>query len=135
MRLFVDTGAWFALRKSDDQHHVRASRFFGEIQGGALLLYTTDYIVDEAATMLRVKLSHRDAVDFLAMTTTSPQLMRGHVGPDLIARAEAIFRSHPDKRWPYTDCVSFAYMDEMGLEDAFTFDRNFAQYGKRVHPA
>jgi len=45
------------------------------------------------------------------------------------------FRKYSEKRWSYTDCVSFAYMDEIGLEDAFTFDRNFAQYGKRVHPA
>jgi len=135
MRFFVDAGAWFALRCRNDQEHVRATEFFGGLEAQPFLLYTTDYVVDEAVTLIRDRMSHRDAVGFLDMIGLSPQITRGHVGPDLLDRAEAIFRHYSDKNWSYTDCVSFAYMDEMGIEDAFTFDRNFAQYGKRVHPS
>ena len=134
MRLFVDTGAWFALVNDRDQNHVRATGFAERFGNESLLLYTTDYVIDEAATMIRLKLSHRKAVDFLNWTAGSASVTRAHVAPDLLARGEEIFRKYRDKEWSYTDCVSFAYMDEMGLEDAFAFDRNFSQYGKRLHP-
>jgi len=135
MRLFVDAGAWFALRCRSDQDHVRAGDFFRGLEAEPFLLYTTDYVVDEAVTLIRERVSHRDAVAFLDMIGRTPQITRRHVEPGLLDKAEAILRRYSDKRWSYTDCVSFAYMDEIGLDDAFTFDRNFAQYGKRVHPA
>ncbi len=48
--------------------------------------------------------------------------------------AEALFRRFHDKRRSFTDCVSFAVMDSLELDTAFTFDRNFEQYGKRRVP-
>jgi predicted nucleic acid-binding protein len=41
---------------------------------------------------------------------------------------------HQDKRWSFTDCVSFAVMWDLGIKDAFTFDHNFTQAGFRIHP-
>jgi predicted nucleic acid-binding protein len=34
----------------------------------------------------------------------------------------------------FTDATSFAVMETHGLEDAFTFDRDFARVGFTVHP-
>jgi predicted nucleic acid-binding protein len=134
MKLFVDTSAWFALNSSTDQNHAAAIEFIKTFQRHAVILYTTDYIVDETVTLIRVKVSHKQAINFLNSALRSKNVIRSQVSRDLIMRAEQIFRKYSDKLWSYTDCVSFAFMDAQGLSDAFAFDQNFSQYGKSVHP-
>jgi uncharacterized protein len=135
MRIFVDTSAWFALNSRKDQHHQHARDFITSIKTGPVLFLTTDYIVDETLTLLRFKISHREAVSFLRVLSRSPRIAYEQVTPDHLKRAEAIFSRYRDKPWSFTDCVSFAFMEEKGLEDAFAFDENFSQYGMRLHPA
>lgn len=135
MRLFVDTGAWFALNDRKDRHHAAASRFLESFGTEPVLLFTTDYIVDEAVTLLRFKISHREAVAFLKFISQSAQVSFEQVTEGHLKRAGAIFSRYQDKLWSFTDCVSFAFMEERGLADAFTFDSNFAQFGLRVHPS
>jgi uncharacterized protein len=134
MRIFVDTSAWFALNSRKDRHHKQARDFIASIKTSPILFLTTDYIVDETLTLLRFKVSHRDALAFLRLLSRSPQIAREQVTPDHLKRAEDIFSRYRDKPWSFTDCVSFAFMEEKGLEDAFAFDENFSQFGMRVHP-
>jgi uncharacterized protein len=42
--------------------------------------------------------------------------------------------SHRDKKWSLTDCSSFALMKELGIKEAFTFDKNFLEAGFRAVP-
>jgi len=44
-------------------------------------------------------------------------------------KAWVVFKKHKDKRYSFTDCTSFALMEEFGVKNAFSFDRNFEQYG------
>lgn len=135
MRLFVDTSAWFALVDRSDQNHRAAAGFVKQFRVEPVIWHLTDYIVDETATLLRLKLSHCEAVAFLDFLDRSRQVVRSQVTPDLLREAEAIFRRYSDKKWSFTDCVSFAYMDAQGLADVFAFDRNFTEYGKQPHPS
>jgi len=134
MKLFVDTSAWFALIDKNDQNHKPARDFLDQLDKAPVLFHVTDYIVDETATLLRLKVSHRQAVAFLDYLANSPHVVRAYATPDLLAQAEDLFRRYKDKRWSYTDCVSFVFMDGEGLNDAFSFDANFREYGKQVHP-
>jgi predicted nucleic acid-binding protein len=134
MKLFVDTGAWFALQARTDANHSKAVKFLERFKSAAVTFYVTDYIVDETVTLLRMKASHHQAQVFLDFLKDSRHLVRSHVGAELLSQAEEIFRKYKDKDFSFTDCVSFAYMDELELQDVFTFDHNFHQYGKRVHP-
>jgi len=36
---------------------------------------------------------------------------------------------YDDKKFSYTDAASFVVMERFGIEAAFTFSGNFAQYG------
>lgn len=134
MRMFVDTSAWFALNDRKDQHHDEAVTFIRSLRATPVLLFTTDYIVDETVTLLRFRVSHREALAFLRLFAGSPQILREQVTLDHLKRAAEIFRRYRDKLWSFTDCVSFAFMEEKGLDDAFAFDANFSQFGVRVHP-
>jgi predicted nucleic acid-binding protein len=84
--------------------------------------------------LIRVKVYHKQAINFLNPALRSNKVIRSQVSRDLIIRAEEIFRKYSDKLWSYTDCVSFAFMDAQELSDAFAFVKNFSQYGKFVHP-
>ena len=37
-----------------------------------------------------------------------------------------------DKRWSFTDCISFAVMKQMKIADALTGDHHFEQAGFRA---
>jgi predicted nucleic acid-binding protein len=54
------------------------------------------------------------------------------VTPADVARARTIIYQYTDKDFSLTDATSFAVMERLGLRLAFTFDRDFAQYGFTV---
>lgn len=53
--LFVDTSGFYAaLVKGDDAHH-RAVEILGQARQGRQRFVTTDYVLDETATLLRAR--------------------------------------------------------------------------------
>jgi predicted nucleic acid-binding protein len=134
MRIFVDTSAWYALNDRKDQNHKKAGKFIESLKAEPVLLFTTDYVVDETLTLLRFRVSHRAAASFLRLFSQSQQIVREQATSDQLTRAEEIFLQYKDKLWSFTDCVSFAFMEEKRLKDAFTFDAHFNQFGMHVYP-
>jgi len=47
----------------------------------------------------------------------------------LFRRGLEFYRTHEDKEWGLTDCISFVVMGDNGLREAFTTDRHFEQAG------
>jgi predicted nucleic acid-binding protein len=122
--IFVDTGAWFALLVADDPCH-DPFRDFRERSTEAFV--TTDYVLDETLTLLKVRRSARLAIE------ASRPLWDGTLGrveyctrPD-IEQGLAIFRKYRDKGWSFTDCTSFAFMKRRGLTLALATDGHFDQ--------
>jgi predicted nucleic acid-binding protein len=93
---------------------------------------TTDYIVDETATLLLMRHSHTAAADFLKTILESGILRLEWVDSDRFHAAAELFQRHRDKEWSFTDCVSFALMHELKIRDAFTTDHHFTQGGFNV---
>jgi len=44
-------------------------------------------------------------------------------------KAREIIERYADKDFSYTDAASFALMERIGCDAAFTYDRHFEQYG------
>ena len=60
-KIFVDTGAWYALIDRRDPNHDRVVPVFEEFRGR---LVTSTYVVDETLTLLRYRLGWRIAYTF-----------------------------------------------------------------------
>jgi len=129
MRLFADTGAWCALYDRSDVHHVRASTFLRELKEQKVRLITSDYVIDEALTLLRFRAGHREAVEFGKWVLQSPLVKVVRVDENIWRAAWEIFAKYADKAFSFTDCTSFAIMLRLGITNAFAFDHNFEQMG------
>ncbi len=133
--VLVDAGAWLALADQDDAHHREATLIQQRLVTARSRLFVTNFLVDETYTPIRVRLSPRLAVRFLdRLYALSVDRIR--ITPDDEANAEAILRRFSDKRFSYTDATSFVVIERLGIEAAFTFDRNFTEYGRirLLHP-
>lgn len=125
--VFVDSAGFLALWDASDEHHARAGRLQKMLTREGRRFVTSDYIVDETATLLLVRHSHSAAADFLDTIERSEALRLEWVGPERFQAAAVLFRRHGDKEWSFTDCVSFGLMRELRIHDAFTTDHHFKQ--------
>jgi len=129
--IFVDTGAWYAAMVRGDRDHGAAKLF---LKNNISPLITSDYVMDETATLLLSRVGHGYAVKFLDMLQTSRKIRLIYITPIQIAATAALFRERADKGWSFTDCSSFVLMQEYRIQVAFAFDEHFKQAGFQVKP-
>ncbi len=129
--VLIDSGASAALINSDDVHHRDAIAIQRRLETTRPRLFLTNFLVDETYTLLLVRIGYRYAVEFLNRVDQGTITLI-HVTSADEAQAQQLLRRYSDKRFSYTDATSFVVMERLGIEAAFTFDRNFAQYGLPV---
>ena len=129
--LFVDTAAWRALIDRRDARHAAAAAEMNRLLQRGTRLITTDYVVDEACTLIRARLGARASLQFLDLLERTVALALVWIGPDRFDSARAIFRKHADQGFSFTDCTSFVVMEELGITDALTTDQHFRVKGFR----
>lgn len=129
MRVFVDTSAFIALEDREDVHHREAFDYRDEVKANRIRLVTTNFIMDEALTWLRMGLSLGNAIAFRERVVSSAVISVERVTSGIEEEAWDIFCRYQDKSFSYTDCTSFAAMAHLGLDTAFAFDRHFEQFG------
>ena len=127
--VFMDSAGFLALWDAGDEHHGAALRLQANLVRAHRHFLTTEYVVDESATLLLSRHSHAAAMDFLDTVERSESLRLEWIGPERFHAAVTLFRKHVDKEWSFTDCVSFATMHELRIRDAFTTDHHFKQAG------
>jgi predicted nucleic acid-binding protein len=133
--IFVDTGAWYASEVEDDVNHAAARKFVAQLSGGAHgVPLTTDYVLDEAVTLLRSKRGLSAAVSFIDKVRSSGSVRVAWVDEGLFEKGLELFRGSDRKRWSFTDCASFALMRELSVSEAFAFDQHFEEAGFAVYP-
>jgi len=129
MAVFVDTGAWFAYFVRRDPDHAAAVTW---VQQNRQLLVTTDYVLDELLTLLKLREYHGVAVAAGEALLLQRVARTEHVTADDIARAWEVFRQYHDKDWSFTDCTSKVIMERLRITLAFAFDSHFEQFGTVV---
>ncbi|MBM3833498.1 MAG: type II toxin-antitoxin system VapC family toxin [Verrucomicrobia bacterium] len=127
--VFMDSAGFLALWDARDEHHRASGRLQEELARKRRRFVTSEYVVDETITVLLMRHSHAAAADFLDTVERSEVLRLEWIGPERCYATAALFRRHADKKWSFTDCVSFALMRELRIRDAFTTDHRFRQAG------
>lgn len=132
--LFVDTAGWLAAADRADIRHeeVCGARDAWMEEGGLLL--TTDYVIDETLTMLRLRLGLHAAKAWWDMLEKSPRVRIERIDAERATRARAIFFRYRDKTFSFTDCSSFAVMKELSIKKALTLDAHFQKAGFECIP-
>ncbi|HEV8714927.1 MAG TPA: PIN domain-containing protein [Candidatus Binatia bacterium] len=132
-RVFVDTGAFYAVLNRTDQHHREAARPFEQAVTEAWRLLTSNFIVAETHALVLTRLGRDLAADWLRDVPAA--VIR--VTEQDEAKAKQIIFGYRDKEFSYCDATSFAVMERLRLRQVMAFDPHFAQYGKftTVRPA
>ena len=102
-----------------------------ELRAGFLLV-TTDYVLDETLTLLRLRLGLPAARDWWDRVSQSPRVTIADIDAELRDRAMDWFFRYEDKDFSFTDCTSFAFMKQQKIREALTTDRHFRQAGFEV---
>jgi predicted nucleic acid-binding protein len=129
IRVFVDTGAWFAVQATDDEYHQEACDALRSLVTSKLVLVTTNHIVGETYTLLRTARGYRAAATFLETLDATERLERIYVGEDVEKRAFALLHRYHDHDFSFVDGTSFALMKTERIRYAFAFDGRFATAG------
>lgn len=127
-KVLVDSGAVFALLCRGDRNHPAARAVLRQLQKRHALPLLTNYIVAEA----HVLLNNRVGPDAARMWVRNNIWPVERAGEDDEKRAREILLTGRGGDCTLTDAVSFAVMERLGIDTAFTFDENFARCGYRV---
>lgn len=130
--LFVDTAGWMACADSGDPAHGSACEARDAALEAGTLLVTTDYVMDETLTLIRIRLGLPAAKAWWAQVEGSSRLRWEWVGMERAEKARKAFFRFRDKSYSFTDCTSFVVMHELQLKEALTTDRHFRQMGFQV---
>jgi len=125
----VDTSGFYALLVKGDSKHVRARQILARAGKTRARFVTTDYVLDETATLLRAR-GHTHLTDaFFAAAFTSLACRIEWMDPIRFEQTRRFFAKHSDKEWSFTDCFSFCLMRPQQIRDALTSDEHFRQAG------
>ncbi|HEU4343165.1 MAG TPA: PIN domain-containing protein, partial [Candidatus Binatia bacterium] len=121
MKIFLDTGAFLASADEDDDHHTAAKSVYAELVQSRAQFLTSNFVLSETYTLIRSKVSHRSAVEFMKRFDQSGiRVVR--VSEANEQTAKAIFIRYGDKDFSFVDCTSFVLIDHRRLDHAFAFD-------------
>jgi predicted nucleic acid-binding protein len=124
--ILVDTGAWFASSVPWDPDHASAARWLAQ---NTEPLLTTDYIVDETLTLLRVRGERRRALRSVDDLFLGQVASLYFLTDDDIRETWRLFVRYSDKDWSFTDCTSKVVIEKLRITTTFAFDHHFHQFG------
>jgi predicted nucleic acid-binding protein len=134
MRLFGDSSAWLPFFDRSEPQHRALRQAFSDLARRRLVIYVTDYILDETLTLILARAGHSTAVAGGDWLLHSEYVRLVQIDSDQWHLAWDMFRHYDDKRFSFTDCTSFVVMQQYHLIDALTLDHHFEQMGFRPWP-
>ena len=125
--LFVDTSFFAARALQRDARHGEAVRL-AELHL-AQPACTTNLVVGETWTLLRNRVGHRSAVEFIDRLPAVPHLRLERVSDAVEDEAWGWLRVHDERPYSFVDATSFALMRKLRIREALAFDGDFAAAG------
>lgn len=126
--IFVDTSFFAALLLPKDINHRRAAQAvedLGQVRLSDVLL-TTNNVVLETITVARYEGNHKTAVRAAELLYGGAMARLYRTTAEDEAEAVAYLRRHRDQEYSAVDCLSFVVMLKQGINEALSFDSDFA---------
>jgi predicted nucleic acid-binding protein len=133
-RLFVDSGAWIALRSRRDQHHTAADRAFRAAVEQRMALVTTNLVIAEIHRLTLFRAGLEPAMRALERIDASPSVTVHFATRADHAAARLWLQQLAPLPITYTDAVSFAVMSATKCTRVLGFDRDFVAAGFELWP-
>jgi predicted nucleic acid-binding protein len=128
-RVFADAGYWIALLNPKDGLHAKAIEVSATL--GRSRIVTSEMVLTEVLNAFAAKGdSLRNAA--CAMVDRIRANSNAEIVPmtsNAFREAVERYRTRDDKTWGLTDCTSFLIMEQKGVTDALSADRDFQQAG------
>ena len=112
-----------------DPFHRESVKSRDEWLGGGGKLLTSDYVVDETLTLLRIRIHLKAAKSWWDAVSASARVRIQHLDGEILDAARTLFFRYTDKDFSFTDCTSFALMRRLRLKHVLSTDRHFRQMG------
>ncbi len=129
LEIFVDTSGFFALLVKADGTHDRARAILARAAHSRSRFVTTDYVLDETATLLKARGQGHRAAAFFESLFRSQACRIEWMDPERFEQTRRFFIKHQDQAWSFTDCFSFCLIRSLRLRDALTTDEHFRHAG------
>jgi len=127
--ILVDTSGFYALLVGRDDQHQDAAGQLRAARRQKLRFVTTDYVLDETATLLKARgLPHLVPGLFDCVFSSDVCEVRWTDAEQFRATYD-FFIKHADQAWSFTDCLSFVVMKSRKINAALTKDAHFRQAG------
>lgn len=128
-RVFADAGYWIALLNPKDGLHTKA-REISAVLGRARIV-TSEMVLTEVLNAFASKGEplRKAACELVDRIRSDPNAEIAPATSSAFRSALERYRSRTDKTWGLTDCTSFIIMEQMGITNALSADREFQQAG------
>jgi uncharacterized protein len=126
---FIDTSGLYSFIVKTDDKHGKASAFIRRSLQAGNRLVTTDYIIDETATLLKARGFGPAIPSLFEGILSSGACRMDWMDPELFDSTKAFFLKYNDRRWSFTDCFSFIVMKRGAIREALTKDAHFREAG------
>ena len=133
-KVFVDTGAFVAVRNSSEDEHDRARTALTGLVAERAQLFTSNYVFAETYAALLIRLGRDEALAWGRRFRSSRAIELIRVEAEIEEAAFALLEEEEKEGWSFVDATSFALMDREGTREALTFDRHFARRGLQTLP-
>ncbi len=132
--MFVDTSAWYPVVRASVVGHVEVTGALREAVGAGRRLVTTNLVIAETHALLMWRAGRRTALEFARTVREPPNLVVCSTF-ELEERAtDEWLEAYDDQDFSFTDAVSFAVMNERGIDLALALDSHFVVAGFEVMP-
>ncbi|TMI34382.1 type II toxin-antitoxin system VapC family toxin [Candidatus Bathyarchaeota archaeon] len=136
MRLFIDTGPLSAFYNKRDRDHPSAVETFRKIAKRDTAygsLYTSDYVMDEAVTLLRARTrNHKLSVQLGTDILTSKTIILLKTDDEALMGSWGLYKQRSDVALSFTDSTIAFLAKKHFISDIFSYDAHFGALGFHV---
>ncbi len=140
MPAFIDSGMFVAAYNTRDSNHKSAQEIIkAAIDGRHGPLYTSDYVFDEAVTLMLARTKnpkHALGLGLFILGDPSKQAesfaQMISVDEDAFKESWSLFRKYAARGLSFTDCTILALMKRENIDTLLSFDRSFDGIVQRV---